>query len=814
MYRKLSLTVVVVFTLLPSGMIRAAGLDITAPRDTVQGVPNDGVTDGSGNFGWPGHEHPALAIDDDTSTKYLHFKGETQYTGFQVTPSAGQTIVVGLTFTTANDAVARDPVAFEFYGSNVSINGPYTLIASGDIVDFSQATPWPRFTKNETPVFFDNDVAYDHYQVLFTAVRNPGSANSMQISEVELIGKYLTAANPDPFDGAVIRDTWVNLSWLSGDSAGSHDVYFGESFAEVYRSAGDTFRGNQHSNDFLVGLPGHPCPGGLVPGTTYYWRVDEFDGALTHKGDVWSFTIMPADASERPSTVSTFHCIGVYWSPQDGGSNNVCQVRYRSHGSTAWKEALSLWYDDRGVGGYSPGYRGSIVNLDPGTVYEIELELSKTGTEEELIAETWSEDFPITKTVYLPAGTTNQPLEITESGSPEGYILYTAPAGGAAIDVRHNRDYCITVNASYIIIRGLDLKGAEEYGIRLYDCHDVVIEGCDISDFSRIEDDGWGNRGAAIFSLSTKLERIIVQRNKMHHPYSDTNSWSEYRDKYGSYHPRGPKPIGYVNSAGNHVIRYNEIYSDGDHYFEDCISSGSNNFPNRDSDIYGNYVANCWDDGIEAEGDDCNVRIWGNFIEWTYVKIAVAPTNVGPVYIWRNVTGVARKDDIQPWNDVSRGGFLKTSDIGGGGKIYVFHNTLLQPEQPRGVQYPLGCGRGFGHGGPMLNTMSRNNILHIHNPGAPSIKDRNYDPLGNYDYDLYNGYIDARPGAERNGINGVPIYDLNNGDGEFALDPFSPGYDAGEAIPNFNDNYNGAAPDIGAYEADSPPMEFGVDAYK
>jgi parallel beta-helix repeat protein len=298
MCRKLALTVVVVCILLPGGMIRADGLDVTAPGDTVRGVPNDGVTDGSENFGWPAHEHPALAIDDDTSTKYLHFKGELEPTGFQVTPSARQTIVVGLTFTTANDEVSRDPVAFEFYGSNVSINGPYTLIASGDIVDFSQATPWPRLTKNETPVFFDNDVAYDHYQVLFTAVRSPANANSMQISEVELLGKDLTAANPDPFDGAVIQDTWVNLNWLSGKAADSHDVYFGEDFDDVDAGTDSTFRGNRPLNSFLVGLPGYPYPAGLVPGTTYYWRIDEVeaDGVTKHRGDVWSFFVLSGKA--------------------------------------------------------------------------------------------------------------------------------------------------------------------------------------------------------------------------------------------------------------------------------------------------------------------------------------------------------------------------------------------------------------------------------------------------------------------------------------------------------------------------------------
>ena len=76
MYRKLQLTVVFVCALLPGGMIRAAGLDVIAPGDIIQGVPNDGVTDGSGIFGWPDNEHHALAIDEDTSTKCLHFKGK------------------------------------------------------------------------------------------------------------------------------------------------------------------------------------------------------------------------------------------------------------------------------------------------------------------------------------------------------------------------------------------------------------------------------------------------------------------------------------------------------------------------------------------------------------------------------------------------------------------------------------------------------------------------------------------------------------------------------------------------------------------
>ncbi|MFB0555303.1 MAG: LamG domain-containing protein, partial [Phycisphaerae bacterium] len=70
-------------------------VDVTTTWDMIQGVPNDGVTDWSGDFGWPPNETPDLAIDDDITTKYLHFKGEIETTGFQVTPIAGPTIVTG-----------------------------------------------------------------------------------------------------------------------------------------------------------------------------------------------------------------------------------------------------------------------------------------------------------------------------------------------------------------------------------------------------------------------------------------------------------------------------------------------------------------------------------------------------------------------------------------------------------------------------------------------------------------------------------------------------------------------------------------------
>ncbi len=108
----------------------------------------------------------------------------------------------------------------------------------------------------------------------------------------------LKACLPNPADGAIHPETWANLYWTKGSTADSHDVYFGESFAEVYRGAGGTFRGNQNTNSFLVGLHGYPYPDGLIPGTTYYWQIDEAeaDGVTKHKGDVWSFFVLSGKA--------------------------------------------------------------------------------------------------------------------------------------------------------------------------------------------------------------------------------------------------------------------------------------------------------------------------------------------------------------------------------------------------------------------------------------------------------------------------------------------------------------------------------------
>jgi len=91
----------------------------------------------------------------------------------------------------------------------------------------------------------------------------------------------LKAYNLNPSDGAKFIPNDYDLKWTAGSGAKIHTVFFGESFDEV----NDAATGKQQAGTTYD-------PGPLELGKTYYWRVDEFDGVETHKGDVLSFTTL------------------------------------------------------------------------------------------------------------------------------------------------------------------------------------------------------------------------------------------------------------------------------------------------------------------------------------------------------------------------------------------------------------------------------------------------------------------------------------------------------------------------------------------
>jgi len=515
-------------------------------------------------------------------------------------------------------------------------------------------------------------------------------------------------------------------------------------------------------------------------------------------------------AQSLPSTgvsaITTYESAGLYWSSPGANSTTGCNVHFRKVGDAAWTNGLNLWFDAA-----ANQCRGSVVGLTAGTNYEAELGVGGTFTRGVLFT-TWSNLRPVAQTIAVASGSGT--YNVTQGGSAAGYVVYDG--GGATRDAANGAQYNITVNASYVVIRNFVLKGAIQDAIRISpNVHDVVVEDNDISGWGRTRDGTWGaDMDSAIRAVCSNQElvRVTVQRNRMHDPRYSANSWTDG-------HPAGPQGITFSYCGGNHVIRWNEIYSTTGNRFNDGMGGEDNfsdtGFPNADSDIYGNRITHTWDDGIEAEGGNRNVRIWGNYMDRTATGIATTVTAVGPVYIFRNVFNRNQFFDKRASDSDERQPFFKSGSSAdfGNGRRYLFHNTMLQATQS-GSQYGLGGGAGVGGTGDsqlVHNTVSMNNIWHLWKPNGAVYQVASDNQFQN---DMFNGSMGT---AITGGINATPAYASGNGwqsesGGLYQLAAGTPGFDGGVRIANFNDNFAGNAPDVGAAEAGLGAMAFGLAA--
>jgi hypothetical protein len=205
------------------------------------------------------------------------------------------------------------------------------------------------------------------------------------------------AYSPQPVVGAKFVDPDVTLNWTAGFGSKLHYVYFGDNFDEVSNATGGASQG-------AVGY----TPGQLEPGKMYYWRVDEFDGAATHTGDVWSFTTAGTGGGLRAEyfTGTEFNThvltridpqINFNWPadtpPDEAVSANAISVRWTGEIEAAFTETYTfytnsadgvrLWVDgvqlvDNWTDHDNTENSGNI-DLIAGTVYSLQMEYYENG---------------------------------------------------------------------------------------------------------------------------------------------------------------------------------------------------------------------------------------------------------------------------------------------------------------------------------------------------------------------------------------------------------------------------------------------------
>ena len=141
---------------------------------------------GYGSISSPGGEQYPNAVDGNVSTKYLNFNK----TGAGVTVGfANARIMRRMIMSTANDAIERDPMTINIYGSS-TYYGAKTLIQSNVATNLSTS----RYT--DSTIDFENNTAYQFYTIEVASVRNYYAANSFQFGELTFY--YDTEYNAAP----------------------------------------------------------------------------------------------------------------------------------------------------------------------------------------------------------------------------------------------------------------------------------------------------------------------------------------------------------------------------------------------------------------------------------------------------------------------------------------------------------------------------------------------------------------------------------------------------------------------------------------
>jgi regulation of enolase protein 1 (concanavalin A-like superfamily) len=221
---------------------------------------------------------------------------------------------------------------------------------------------------------FDNTATGDYYGGLIDDVQIFDEALTQADIEEIMRGRP-KAWNPSPADGATDVKTPL-FGWTGGNGALWHDLYLGTST--------DLGPAELVAPRLVAPLYWHVPP--LIPGGTYYWRVDAVSdgGATVVKGDVWTFTYASIEAW-RPA-------------PADG-------MKYLDPNQTlTWKNGLNgvthdvyFGTDEAAVNGGTPDtFKGNVFlasfptgGLQSGTTYYWRIdEVSATG--EKVKGHIWS----------------------------------------------------------------------------------------------------------------------------------------------------------------------------------------------------------------------------------------------------------------------------------------------------------------------------------------------------------------------------------------------------------------------------------------
>lgn len=222
-------------------------------------------------------------------------------------------------------------------------------------------------------------------------------------------------------------------------------------------------------------------------------------------------------------------------------------------------------------------------------------------------------------TIQVPAGVYPEQIEVSKA-----VTLEAVGDGVPWVDGACARPNAIHVTASNVTIRGLGAQRSQEAAVRLDSASNVTLDALTVQDYNCTENPDQFRAGIAAYGGSNIriTDSTITRRVDV---------------------------AGTQQGFGNGIwVKNTTASGGGSHYFAgNTITGGFDGVGGepedrtygsfyRNSIIENNTINDCWDDGIQAEGGNINLRVRNNTINRCALGIAFAPNITGPLYIEYN----------------------------------------------------------------------------------------------------------------------------------------------------------------------------------
>ena len=526
----------------------------------------------------------------------------------------------------------------------------------------------------------------------------------------------------------------------------------------------------------------------------------------------------------------------------DDNFNASVAVRYRISGTGTWHQALPLFRvhpEATVLWNVAPQFAGSIFDLRPGTTYDIELHATDP-------------DGPVDQVFDLTATTRSVPTgpvspNVRNVADAQSFISAVASAQPGDVIQLADGLYSITslfvtasgTAANPIVIRGSSEENTILDGGNCSACNVIEVYGS----YVHIEQLSIRNAQRAIRFQTLGSTANVVRNVHVYNTIMGIYGRNDQTDYYiadNNLEGRLTWPLIYTSDGGahanddgisvagaGHVVCHNRLTGFGD-------SLQVNEEGSRAIDFYGNEVLYTYDNAIELDTSEGNTRCLRNRFTNTSDPISFQPILGGPVYVLRNVV-------VNIANEQMKFHALGTVPPQEPNGILVYHNTFVSP-----VADLYTCSPATSH-----HFWIENNLF-IGPAVLPNqavmfcgqIDDGHFDyngywPDGGFSFNLpagggyaYSNFPNFSSmqtgGLETDGVllSGQILASGLIGPLSFAATFFAPqdvtlaagsrAVDRGLVLPNINDGFTGAAPDLGASELGCPeplygPRPLGVD---